>query len=87
MSAGISEPEGCEEGGGKRPQAASPRTHHIPLGGVLQRLDHFQSLFESHLLNQVCPDCSKFLEESMIGISEKPAEAPSEVSAGLGTQS
>lgn len=51
--------------------AALQRAYHVAFGGVLQGLDHFQPLLESHLFNQICPDSSKFLERSNFGVSEK----------------
>lgn len=51
--------------------AALHRAYHIAFGGVLQGLDHFQPLLESHLLNQIGPDSSKFLERRNFGVSEK----------------
>lgn len=61
----------------------SQRTYHVPFRSVFQGLDHLQSLFEPHLLNQVCSDSSKFLERSNIGISEKSENAHRVVSAGV----
>lgn len=38
-------------------------TYHTLLGCILQRLDHLQPLFKSHLLNIICFQIAKFLWE------------------------
>lgn len=38
-------------------------TYHTLLGCILQRLDHFQPLFETHLFNVICLQIAKFLQE------------------------
>lgn len=37
-------------------------TYHIALCSIFKGLNNFQSLFESHLFNQICSDTSKFLK-------------------------
>lgn len=38
-------------------------TYHTLLGCILQRLDHFQPLFKTHLFNVICLQVAKFLQE------------------------
>lgn len=38
-------------------------TYHALLGCILQRLDHFQPLFKTHLFNVICLQVAKFLQE------------------------
>lgn len=71
LSGRIHSQQECEEGRQQRLPATSQRTYHVAFRSILQCLDHFQSLFESHLFNQICPDSSKFLERSNNDVSEK----------------
>lgn len=36
--------------------------YHIAFGGVFNGLDHFQSLFETHLLDHICPNGAELLQ-------------------------